>query len=139
MSALARTVLIGCAVIALASCSVQPRVLTRETGMLEVQIEWVGDKPEEPHPRLFVDDRPLGHIDGSRTVLYLTEGEHVVEIASPGFVTWSGRIYVTGRPNRQLLRVKLHKRADVPAADLTEEMEGGPEMAEPGGEATGGD
>lgn len=114
MSKLAKLLVLALTVGALASCSVEPIVLKKKEGLLQMQVEWVGGEPSDPYPRVLVDDQPVGHLKGEVGTFHLSQGSHVIEVRSPGFVEWRSRVFILGKPDRQFLRVKLHRRVEIP-------------------------
>lgn len=96
-------------------CTTTPAISKTRHGNLEVRVEVVGlERGHKVYPEIFVDGKPYGHVSKHRPVLYLGEGEHEIEVHSPGFVSWQERIYIAADPNYQYLHVILKKVAEVP-------------------------
>ena len=112
---LRRAALLFVAAAVLVGCVSTPYVSKKRHGNLEVTVEIVGLKwHENIYPEIIVDGNPLGHVSEHRPVLYLTEGEHEIEVRSHGFYVCKTTIYIAGAPNHQYLRMILEKIPEVP-------------------------
>lgn len=95
-------------------CSEKTFVTKERYGNLEVTVAYQGGEPTEKYPEISVDGKLVGQVSEHMPVLYLRDGEHLIEVRTPGFVPWQRRIFIAGSPNHQFIQAVLRKEPSAP-------------------------
>jgi len=96
-------------------CSDKTFVTKEKYGNLEVTVAYQGGEPTEKYPEISVDGKLIGQVSEHMPVLYLREGEHLIDVRSPGFTPWQRQMFIAGGPNHQFIQAVLRKEPSAPA------------------------
>jgi hypothetical protein len=99
----------------LASCNLKHLVPFAGRGSVHVFVTYVEAEPQRERTKVYVDEFFYGHLPEEDLILNLPEGEHLIEVRCPGFVTYRTTMFVAREPNQQVLYVKLREGQDMPA------------------------
>jgi hypothetical protein len=100
-------------------CSEKTFVTKEKYGNLEVTVAYVGGEPTQKYPEISVDGKFIGQISEHMPVLYLRNGEHLIEVRSSGFIPWQRKMFIAGGPNHQFIQAVL-RREPSPTAPVPE-------------------